>query len=323
MTELLSETASLCPYCFQRIPARRILDGDVVFLEKACPIHGTLEKTSIWNNHPAPFHQWRRNPAPAAEDSRLPSEKPLPAPPLAPRCPFQCGICSCHKQHTCSAILEVTSACNLHCPVCFSASGTAPVADPGLDAIERMFCTIRDASGNCPIQFSGGEPSLRNDLPKIVALAHKTGFDHIQVNTNGIRLAQDSDFGSAMKDAGVTDFFLQFDGISDAVYQRLRGAPLLSSKLRAVERCAELKIAVVLVPTLVRNINDHQIGDIIRFAKKWIPAVKGVHFQPVAFLGRYPDSPCNEDRILIPDVLQAIEEQTGGELKAENFIPPG
>jgi uncharacterized radical SAM superfamily Fe-S cluster-containing enzyme len=186
-----------------------------------------------------------------------------------------------------------------------------------------MLGAIRDRAGNCPIQISGGEPSLRNDLPSIVALAQKIGFDHIQVNTNGIRLARDPDFGQALKDAGVTDFFLQFDGVGDAIHRRIRGAALASSKLQAVKRCSQLKIGVILVPTLVRDVNDHQIGDIIRFAKEWMPTVKGVHFQPMAFLGRYPGSPRNPDRILIPEILEAIEKQTGGELSAENFIPPG
>jgi 7,8-dihydro-6-hydroxymethylpterin dimethyltransferase len=323
MTEFLSETVGLCPHCFQRIPARRIIEEDIVYLEKTCPNHGSLGKTIIWENHPRPFNQWNRNRTPAVDDSRLLTEKPLSAPRNDHGCPFQCGICSNHRQHTCSAILEVTHACDLQCPICFAASETVSVADPDLSSIERMLGTIRDCSGNCPIQLSGGEPSLRNDLPSIVALAQKIGFDHIQVNTNGIRLAQDPDFGKAMKDAGVTDFFLQFDGVTDTVYRHIRGAALASSKLQAVERCAQLKIGVILVPTLVRNVNDNQIGAIIQFAKKWMPAVKGVHFQPMAFLGRYPGFPRNEDRILIPEILNAIEEQTGGELRAENFLPPG
>ena len=185
-----------------------------------------------------------------------------------------------------------------------------------------MLQAVKDG-GICPIQLSGGEPTLRDDLPEIVALARKIGFDHVQVNTNGIRLAQDADYGQALKDAGTTDFFIQFDGLTDDVYTRIRGAELLRLKLRAIERCAELKIGVILVPTLVRNCNEKQIGSIIRFAKEWIPTVKGVHFQPMAYLGRYPTSPRNEDRILIPEILNAIEEQTAGELTVENMVPPG
>jgi uncharacterized radical SAM superfamily Fe-S cluster-containing enzyme len=186
-----------------------------------------------------------------------------------------------------------------------------------------MLQAIKDSQGLCPIQLSGGEPTLRDDLPLIVALARKMGFDHVQVNTNGLRLANDSDYGQRLKDAGTTDFFLQFDGLSDEIYSRIRGTALLGTKLRTVERCAELKVGIILVPTLVRNVNESQIGAIIQFAKQWIPTVKGVHFQPVAYLGRYPHSPSNDDRILIPDILMAIEEQMEGELRVEDIVPPG
>jgi uncharacterized radical SAM superfamily Fe-S cluster-containing enzyme len=189
--------------------------------------------------------------------------------------------------------------------------------------IERMLRTLLDSAGPCPVQLSGGEPTLRNDLPQIVALARKMGLNHVQVNTNGIRIAEDADYAAALRDAGVSVIFLQFDGLSDAVYRRLRGAPLLDLKLRAIERCAELKLGVILVPTLARNVNEDQIGAILQFAKKWIPTVKGVHFQPMAYLGRYPRTPRNQDRVLISDVLKAIEDQTCGELVAENLIPSG
>jgi uncharacterized radical SAM superfamily Fe-S cluster-containing enzyme len=315
MKELHDRTASLCPHCLRRINARRIRTDDAVYLEKSCPQHGDLDKVLLWKNAPWEFSVWTR--------SRV--EKPG-APillPEQPECPYQCGICPSHRQATCSAIIEVTQQCNIRCPICFASSGTESETRPDLTQIEQMMQAILDASGPCPIQLSGGEPTLRDDLPQIVALARKMGFDHVQINTNGIRLAEDSDYGEALKDAGTTDFFLQFDGLTSDVYRRIRGADLLSVKLNAVERCAELKIGVVLVPTLVKHVNDAQIGTIIQSAKKWIPAVRGVHFQPMTYLGRYPTSPRNEDRVLIPDILAAIEEQTGGELKAENFIPPG
>jgi hypothetical protein len=192
-----------------------------------------------------------------------------------------------------------------------------------MSQIEGMLQAIKDNRGLCPIQLSGGEPTLRDDLPQIVALARRMGFDHVQVNTNGLRLANDEDYGQRLRDAGTTDFFLQFDGLSDEIYSRIRGTALLRTKLRTVERCAELKVGIILVPTLVRNVNESQIGTIIQFAKQWIPTVKGVHFQPMTYLGRYPNSPSNDDRILIPDILMAIEEQTGGELRVENIVPPG
>jgi 7,8-dihydro-6-hydroxymethylpterin dimethyltransferase len=312
-------TESLCPHCLRRIEARRIGIGNSVYLEKSCPEHGDLEKVLLWKEPPWPYEAWNRprqtkaaaaNPPP--ESDNLDSEG----------CPFECGICRNHEQATCTAILEVTHACDLACPVCFAGSDTASKTGPSLSRIADMLEAVKETRGICPLQLSGGEPTLRNDLPQIVALARKIGFDHIQINTNGIRLAQDADYGQSLKDAGTSDFFLQFDGCDDAVYSRIRGAALWPMKRKAVERCAELKIGTILVPTLVKNVNESQIGTIIQFAKKWIPTVKGVHFQPMTYLGRYPESPRNEDRILIPDILMAIEEQTEGELRVENMVPP-
>jgi 7,8-dihydro-6-hydroxymethylpterin dimethyltransferase len=312
MTEFPANTESLCPHCFRRVSALRTDENESVYLKKSCPEHGNLEEVLIWKNNPRPYDQWSR-----------PGSSRNSPPFTSDGCPDNCGICPDHRQSTCSAILEVTRRCDLRCPVCFAASEADAGADPDLNLIEKMLQTAFQRTGSCPLQLSGGEPTLRNDLPQIIGLARKIGFDHIQVNTNGIRLAEDSAYGQALKDAGVTDFYLQFDGLTDHVYRRIRGAELLKHKLKAIERCTELKIGVILVPTLVRGVNEDQIGSIIQFAKKRMPAVKGVHFQPMTYLGRYPGSPRNEERILIPDILAAIEEQTGGELKQENFVPPG
>lgn len=315
MESSASQTQSLCPHCLRRIAARKITIDDSVYLEKSCPEHGQLDKVLIWKNSPWPFDTWNRS---SAEPS---GNAAAPAPHNG--CPYECGLCPNHQQSTCSTIIEVTSHCNIHCSVCFASSEKEAGDQPDLSQIEQMLIAVRDSAGFNPLQLSGGEPALRDDLPQIVSLARKIGFDHVQVNTNGMRLAQDAAYAEALKEAGVSDFFLQFDGLTNDIYHCIRKADLLPLKLRALERCAELKIGVILVPTLVKNINDHQIGAIIRFAKKWIPTVRGVHFQPMTYLGRYPDAPRNEDRILIPDILAAIEAQTEGELKIDSFIPPG
>jgi 7,8-dihydro-6-hydroxymethylpterin dimethyltransferase len=314
MTELLSQTLSLCPHCLRRIPARRIVEDDAVYLEKSCLEHGDLGKVLIWKNSPKPYREWTRCVAPPAGE--LVSQ-------TTSRCPYDCGLCSNHKQKTCTAIIEVTHQCDLHCPVCFAASKVEAEQDPDLSQITEILEMLKDRTGNCPIQLSGGEPTLRNDLPQIIQLARSKGFDHIQANTNGLRLARDTAYARALKDAGITTVYLQFDGLTDSVYKAIRGANLLQAKLKAIEQCAALKIGVILVPTLIKNCNDGQIGDLIQFAKKWMPVVKGVHFQPMTFLGRYSGSPSNQNRYLLSDVLAAIEDQTGGEVRVENLIPAG
>ena len=143
------------------------------------------------------------------------------------------------------------------------------------------------------------------------------------INTNGVRIAKDKEYLHRLVDSGASTIFLQFDGVTDKVYQYTRDANLTRLKVNAISNCAEAKIGVILVPTIIPRVNDHQLGDIVQFAKQWIPTVKGIHFQPVSYFGRYPEAPKDEDRITIPDVIDGLVKQTGGELKPENFLPRG
>ena len=311
---------SLCPHCLRRVSAQRIAEGNDVYLHKTCPEHGDIGKVLIWRNDRIPLNVWTKPRTGACCTASCNcGEAPASAPDA--NCPYDCGICPGHRQRTCSAIIEVTALCNLRCPVCFADVPEKCAADPDIEQIGHILENIRQRAGNCPIQLSGGEPTLRDDLPEIISRARALGFDHIQVNTNGLRIAEDYAYAKALKEAGVTDFFLQFDGVDDGVYQKIRGRNLFLLKEAAVRTAGELRVAVILVPTLVRGVNDGHIGAILEYAKRWMPAVKGVHFQPMTHLGRYPRSPRNEDRILVPDILSAIETQTGGEIAVENFIP--
>jgi uncharacterized radical SAM superfamily Fe-S cluster-containing enzyme len=178
------------------------------------------------------------------------------------------------------------------------------------------------SGGPYNIQLSGGEPTMRDDLPEIVALGHSLGYPFIQLNTNGLRLANDGSYVKKLKKAGLACVFLQFDGTSDRVYEKIRGTALLETKQAAIARCAEEQIGVVLVPTLIPGTNTQEIGEIINFALKMMPAVRGVHFQPMSYFGRYPKEPMDDDRITIPEVIRMIEEQTGRKVKVSDFQPP-
>jgi len=311
MKEIVAETRSLCPVCLKVIPAVRVQEGRDVFIEKACPEHGNF-KTITWRGEPS-YQGWGMGENAVGPEVRQTQ--------MVDGCPYDCGLCTEHKAQTCTVLMEVTSRCNLGCPVCFASSNLSSTFEPGIDEIRGMLETIIEAGGPYPLQLSGGEPTMRTDLPDIISLAKKMGFYHIQVNTHGMRLAKDKDYLQKLKQSRVDLIYLQFDGVSDDVYQRIRGADLFDLKRQAIENCAEAKIGVQLVPTLIPGINDHQMGDIVQFAKTYIPVVKGIHFQPVSYFGRYPVVPSDEDRITTPDVLRALEAQTGGEIEAKNFIP--
>ena len=316
MKEILKETESLCPVCLSRIPARIITENNKVYLEKSCPQHGDY-KVIIWRNSAEHYLKWAKfggDRIPTGPKKRLTEHNK--------GCPYDCGICPDHEQDTSSAAIMTTNRCNLHCPICFTYGSEGPVYEPSLDSIKRMYQVVLDTCGTYPMELCGGEPTVRDDLPQVIAIGKEMGFNHIQINTNGIRLAKDKEYLSRLKEAGATTIYLQFDGVTDEVYRYTRGANLFDLKVQAINNCAEVKIGVTLVPTVIPNVNFEQIGDIIRFAKRWVPTVKGVYFQPISYFGRYPGTPRDKDRLTIPDILRALEEQTQRELKESNFVPP-
>jgi uncharacterized radical SAM superfamily Fe-S cluster-containing enzyme len=316
MKAILKETESLCPVCLSRIPARIVPENNKVYLEKSCARHGDY-KVIIWRNAAEHYLKWAEfggNRIPIGPKKRLTGRNK--------GCPYDCGICPEHVQDTSSAAIMTTNRCNLHCPICFTYGSEGPVHEPSLKNIKRMYQVVLDTCGAYPMELCGGEPTVRDDLPQVIAIGKEMGFNHIQINTNGIRLAKDKEYLSRLKEAGATTLYLQFDGVTDEVYRYTRGANLFDLKVQAIENCAEVRIGVTLVPTVIPNVNFKQIGDIIQFAKRWVPTVKGVFFQPISYFGRYPGTPDDKDRLTIPDILKALEEQTQGELKESNFVPP-
>ena len=307
------ETESVCPICLKRISAKRQPRGNDVFLVKTCEDHGTFD-TILWRGRPL-MTEWQR--------SKAPAQAALFYGNLQKGCPFDCGLCEVHRQIPCSVLLEVTDRCNLHCAFCFADSGHQTSEDISLEKIRWLLERAIAAAGPSNLQLSGGEPTLRNDLPEIVKIARQIGYSFIQVNTNGLRLASDKDYVSRLQDAGLSSVFLQFDGVDDEVYQTLRGRALLDLKLQTVTNCGAAGIGVVLVPTLVRGVNTGAIGDIVRQGLRMAPAVRGIHFQPVSYFGRFRGAADNEQRFTLPELMRALEDQTAGLLKVSDFSPPG
>ncbi|WP_244154294.1 radical SAM (seleno)protein TrsS [Desulfospira joergensenii] len=322
---LLSTTQSLCPVCMEPVPAARVLESDMVFLEKTCPVHGNF-RVKIWKGRDS-FQTWTRPKIPIPDRFSMTG--------TARGCPFDCGLCPEHRQHTCTAVLEITARCNLKCQFCFAGSGPGQGdPDPSLEEISQMLDSVWKVSPKANLQISGGEPSLRRDLPRIVESARETGFGFIQLNTNGILISRERSMAKTLKSAGLSSVFLQFDGVSDRVYRDLRGQDLFKAKQEAVSNCIEAGLGVVLVPTLVPGVNISQVGPILEFALDRLPGIRGVHFQPVAWFGRCPvlpgkggpsfdTGPGDNDRITIPEILEEIEVQTQGRFRREDFRPPG
>ena len=310
---ILPFTESVCPECLSKISARRVVQGEDVYLEKTCPEHGSY-RTVIWRGAPD-FTSWAR--------PKTPAFPKIPFAPIEHGCPYDCGLCPDHRQQTCHVLLEVTQRCDLCCPVCYAGSSRQNGSDPSLETIAAWYRRILEAGGPFNIQLSGGEPTLRDDLPEVIAQGRRLGFSYFQLNTHGLRLASQPVYLKALKEAGLSTVFLQFDGTNDEIYRALRGRPLMASKQQAIENCAEMGIGVILVPTLVPGVNLQDIGSIVHFAMQNAPAVRGVHFQPISYFGRYPRYQGDGSRLTIPEIIRALVQQTHGLMREQAFRPPG
>ena len=311
MEHIIDYTESLCPVCLRRIDAWKVVQADGIYLEKVCPEHGPFS-TLIWRGDASSYLAW------GAHQESAPQAEILSQQAISQRgCPYDCGLCADHRQQMCCVLLEVTSRCNLHCPVCFAAAG-GDAADPALDQIASWLDALLKAGGPFNLQLSGGEPTLRDDLPELIALGKAKGFSFFQLNTNGLRLASDAPYVRRLAEAGLDTVFLQFDGVSEPPYEKLRGRALLKEKRQAIEQCALNGLGVVLVPTVVAGVNDQEIGGILDFALRHMPAVRGVHFQPVSYFGRLDLA--ERARLTLPDLLALIEQQSGGRMPAAAFV---
>ena len=290
--DTLATTTSLCTECLKEVPGRYERGDDGVFLTRECPEHGTTSRR-VWGS----FDHWEW----AAE--------------FGPSPEHDGGDLTVADDHACLAVVEVTDDCNLSCSYCFASSG--PGGEHRSTAeIDALLDTVAEAGGR-PIQFSGGEPTVRDDLPELVGRARERGIDHVEVNTNGIRLATEDGYAEALAEAGVTAVYLQFDGLTSETYERIREVDLLEHKHAAIEACRAADLPVVLVPTVVPGVNDHEMGDIVRFAIDNREVIRSVNFQPVAHFGRYER---NDGRFAIDDATRLLAEQIGP-LDARDMLP--
>jgi len=313
---VLDRTDSLCPVCLKTIPAEMVERGGKVFLDKTCPQHGP-QSVYLWPD----ANQYRWFQAFSMPPWRPPSWKPVVQTETSAGCPLDCGLCSIHAKHPTVAEIEVTLRCNLRCPVCFMAAGDAP-ADPSMETIASMFAAIRRDSGlQTAVQLTGGEPTVRKDLPEILRLGRDLGFCAIEVNTNGIVIGGDPGYIRALKQAGISGIYLQFDGLTRQVYQQIRGADLLETKLRAVEHCRLAGVQAVLAMTVIWGINHDQLGDVLRFALENQDVIAGVAYQPAFSSGRFDVT--SERSLTMGDVVLMLAAQSGGLLDPYDFWPLG
>lgn len=307
----LGTTQSLCPECLALVPAKILDRRGRVYFRKTCPTHGVREDFVCSDRK---WYDQMEFALPAKTPARFGIEPDK-------GCPYDCGLCTEHEQHTCVGVLEITSSCNLTCPMCYASSS------PGgkhlsLADCQRQIDRLVEVEGRAEVcQLSGGEPTIHPQLPQIIEYALSREIDYVMINTNGIRFAKDAalvDLVARHKER--MEIYFQFDGLHDDVYCSLRGEPLLEIKLAALDNLARAGIHVTLVATLQGGVSDDQLGPLVQFGLSR-PNISGISFQPATYSGRHVLPEELERRITYPDVIAGVARQTGGQFAESDFLP--
>ena len=304
---------SICTTCFRKIDGKIVFENGSVWMLKHCPAHGS---EGVLMSSDVEYYRACR------EIYLKPPEMPLRRnTPIRWSCPYDCGLCPDHEQHSCVSLIEVTDACNLRCPICYAGSGPERQHHRSLEMIESMLDAVIANEGEADVvQISGGEPTIHPDFFAILDAAKKRPIRHLMVNTNGVRLARDAEFAKRLASyKPLFEIYLQFDSLQSKPLEVLRGADLRDIRMKAIERLNELEISTTLVVTLQRGVNDGEIGDILEFALAQ-PCVRGVTFQPVQVAGRTDGYDDAANRLTLSDVRSAILAQSSRFLP-EDLVP--
>jgi uncharacterized radical SAM superfamily Fe-S cluster-containing enzyme len=304
---------SVCSTCLRRVEAKILIKDERVFLEKWCAEHGR-ERVLIADD--AAYYRKSREVfiKPPELPQRFNTEQRW-------GCPYDCGLCPEHMQHSCLTLVEITDHCNLRCPICYAESGPHRPGFRDLATVERMLDAIVANEGEPDVvQISGGEPTLHPDFFAILDAARQRPIRHLMINTNGLRIAKEPDFAArlATYQPGF-EVYLQFDSLRDEVHQELRGARLADIRLRALENLNAHDISTTLVVTVKKGLNDDELGGIVEFALTQ-PCVRGVTFQPIQAAGRLENYDPAINRLTLTEVRRRILEQTSV-FQPDDLIP--
>jgi hypothetical protein len=309
----LEKTSSVCPACFQegkinKIDAKIIEEDGKVWITKNCTEHGSFKE--IYCNDVNVYNKWIRFKVTGRNNTdvntRLFDGQEL------------------YSEHTSQSILTnliITNRCNLRCEYCFMNAGASGfVYEPSLDEIKQLLLLARGKNPNeiKAIQITGGEPTIREDFFVIIRMAKENGFTHIQIHTNGIKLAESIEYCQRLKNEQVNTIYLSFDGVTK------KTNPWITQSKKAINNLKKVNLKVVLVPVIRGDKNLKEVGKIIRFALENIDIIKGVNFQPISFCGRaknITDAKRETQRVDNVNIFAEIEKEFDGHISRDDFYP--
>ena len=306
----LGITHSVCETCLAIVPAKVVEKEGSVFFEKFCPQHGS--SVARVHSNVDDYLRSLTYVKPAWTPREFAGDQTV-------ACPEGCGFCGRHEQHLCMPLVEITSRCNLACPICLVDAGRP--WDMGLDDFRRILDGLIAAERQIDIlNFSGGEPLLHPGLLEMIDLAlARPEIVRVSISTNGLALLDDRELLDRLQARKVV-VSLQFDGFKDDVYVTLRGRPLLAEKTRILEMLAERDVSTSLVMTIAGGVNDDQLPAVVNhlFSK---PNVVSLMIQPLAMAGRAKNMPGGAARLTVPDVVEMLDRAWIVPTSAEDFSP--
>ena len=311
---LFYDTAvSICAVCFRRVDAKIVIEDGRVFMLKRCPAHGPARV--LISDDAAYYRQCREV---FLKKPEMPHRRNTP---IRYGCPYDCGLCPDHEQHSCLSLVEITDACNLRCPICYAESGPERQTHRPLAVVESMLdSVVANEMEPDIVQISGGEPTIHPQFFEILDAAKRRPIRHLMVNTNGVRIARDAGFAERLATyLPGFELYLQFDSLESRPLEILRGADLREVRMRAIERLNALNLSTTLVVTLQKGVNDHEIGAIIDFALQQ-RCVRGITFQPVQAAGRVDGYDDAVHRLTLSEVRRKVLEQSTL-FKEDDLIP--
>jgi uncharacterized radical SAM superfamily Fe-S cluster-containing enzyme len=223
--------------------------------------------------------------------------------------------------------IDLTNRCNMMCDPCFmDANQVGFVHELSFDEIKDILdkaISIKPRR-QMSVQFSGGEPTISPYFLDSVRYSRKVGYNSVQAATNGIEFAKSKEFCREAAEAGLRYAYLQFDGIGNDANSHRQVGNLFDVKLRAIDNLHEAGVEIVLVITLVNNINNDQVGSVIRFALDNPKKIAFLSFQPVSFTGRdeeITDERRMAQRYTLSHLAHDVKKQVGITEPTRDWFP--